>query len=652
MRFIRGLILTSAVFLFALAAAAHHGVSGQFDTSKSFQATGNITQIKLVNPHAYVYLDATDADGNVTNVRCELLPGSTLKRNGWSEDMFVIGSRVSVKGSADRDDPTTCYMNEITFANGVTATRDTVFSDDGDVEVMDRQIVRPDGKPNIEGNWAMAAEEGRGSGPPQVTLTEAGLAAVADASSDQNPRFNCLPTNIIMDWWFNENVNSIRQSDTEIVLTYGFMDLVRTIYLDGREKPADFVPSRAGFSTGEWVGNSLVVTTTGFDEGWISAPLRDRGGSEPSGDDATDERPERTDSPETSESSEPAEGSERPERSEPSDESGQPERPERPEGSERPERPERPPSPEGSERPERPDGFERPARPQRPPPPEGSERPERPERPPPPEGSERPERPEGPERSEASESPEIAEDSQASDRPERPEGGRGRPQTVKNSTELTVTERFTLNEDGTVLTREYSLVDPLYLVGSIEGSDEVTFTQEAYAPYACEDLTNERTETQEDAEDSILLSLENSFVGTLVSGTMWGYPIILSLHAIGMAIVAGISLMLLIRILGFGVAIPVTAMRPYWRVAVGGFVINLVSGAALFCGGASELFFNWAFWTKLFFVSLSLMLTWRLVHICIARSDEVLPAHRKLAAIAMITWIAAIISGRLIGYMS
>lgn len=189
-------------------------------------------------------------------------------------------------------------------------------------------------------------------------------------------------------------------------------------------------------------------------------------------------------------------------------------------------------------------------------------------------------------------------------------------------------------------------------MGSIEGNDEVSFTQEAYAPYACEDLTNERTETQEDADEGVLLWLENSFIGKIVSGTIWGYPIILSLHAVGMAIVVGISLMLLIRVLGFGAAIPVTTMRPYWRVAVGGFVLNLVSGAALFCESATELFFNWAFWTKLGFVFLSLILTWRLVHICIARSDEILPNHRRLAIVATATWIAAIISGRLIGYMS
>jgi len=542
---VRRLFVMLLVSAFALTASAHHGVSGQFDTEKSFEASGAITQVKLVNPHAYVYIDAQDANGNITNVRCELLPGSTLRRNGWSEDMFVIGSQISVKGAAARDDPTTCYMNEITFANGMTATRNTVFADDGDIESVERPIVRADGTPNIEGNWARNPDQGRGGGPPQVTLTEAGQAAVEGASANQNPRFNCLPTNIIMDWWFNDNVNSIGQSDTEIVLTYGFMDLVRTVYLDGREMPADFVPSRAGFSTGEWVGNTLLVTTTGFDEGWINAPLRDRGG---------------------------------------------------------------------------------------PPPGEGSQGRDRSERPPRPQGADRPPRPEG------------------AGRPERHEGRRRPPQTLKNSPELTVIERFSLNEDGTVLRREYTLTDPAYFAGSIKGSDEVEFTQVAYAPYACEDLTNERTETQNGADDSILLALETSFVGTIVSSTVWGYPIILSLHAIGMAIVVGISFMLLVRVLGFASAIPVTSMRPYWRIALAGLVLNLLSGLALFCSGATELFYNLAFWIKLALVSLSLLLTWRLV--CVVRSDQISRGDQILASAALATWIAAIISGRLIGYMS
>jgi hypothetical protein len=149
-----------------------------------------------------------------------------------------------------------------------------------------------------------------------------------------------------------------------------------------------------------------------------------------------------------------------------------------------------------------------------------------------------------------------------------------------------------------------------------------------------------------------LFWLEDSIVGLTVSSTQWGYPIILSLHAIGMATLVGVALMLTIRVLGFAPSIPVTAMAPYWRVALGGFFLNLVSGSALFCGNASELFFNWAFRIKIVLVFVGLALTWRLVQICIKRTDDVSHAHRMLAGGAMAIWSIAIIFGRLIGYWS
>lgn len=363
---LRTIAIVIALIIWPINSMAHHGVSGQFDLSQTFEASGKITRIRLVNPHAYVYFDVTDDAGVVTNMRCAMESGSSMKRSGWTEEMFEIGSEITISGSPDRNDPTTCLMSQITFANGVTADRDSSFGDDGSIIAAERQIVREDGTPNIDGNWAMANPQERSGGRPTVTQTEAGLAAVADASPDQNPRFNCLATNIAMDWVFNGMVNAIDQSDTEITITYGFMDLVRTIHLDGSEMPDDFVPSRAGYSVGEWDGETLVVTTTDFDEGWIMAPVGGRAGL-------------------------------------------------------------------------------------------------------------------------------VVDGEEEADRPKRPEG-RGGPQAVKNSEELTVTERFTLNDDRTVLMREYAFVDPIYLEAPFVGTDEVTLTADAYEPYACEDLTNERTE--------------------------------------------------------------------------------------------------------------------------------------------------------------
>jgi len=49
----------------------------------------------------------------------------------------------------------------------------------------------------------------------------------------------------------------------------------RTIYMDGRQHPKDLVPSYYGHSIGRWEGDTLVVDTIGFNEGfWM-----DRAGS-------------------------------------------------------------------------------------------------------------------------------------------------------------------------------------------------------------------------------------------------------------------------------------------------------------------------------------------------------------------------------------
>jgi hypothetical protein len=54
----------------------------------------------------------------------------------------------------------------------------------------------------------------------------------------------------------------------------GHMDLSRVIHLDEKAPPAGAKPSRAGYSTGHWDGDVLVVETTRFTPGVLNADLR------------------------------------------------------------------------------------------------------------------------------------------------------------------------------------------------------------------------------------------------------------------------------------------------------------------------------------------------------------------------------------------
>ena len=62
------------------------------------------------------------------------------------------------------------------------------------------------------------------------------------------------------------------QLPTVIYMISEFMNSLRTVFLDGRDLPKDPNPTYMGYSVGKWEGDTLVVTTTGFnDKGWLDS---------------------------------------------------------------------------------------------------------------------------------------------------------------------------------------------------------------------------------------------------------------------------------------------------------------------------------------------------------------------------------------------
>ena len=284
------LCLLASLFISAwlpTATIAHHGISGQFDLDQRLTVTGVVNRVRFVNPHAYVYFKVTNDAGEEEQWRCELRSGSLLKRAGWSADMFEIGSKITVSGSPDRRDPKTCFAQRITFEDGrVVARRDTL-NEAGQIVPGERPLKLEDGAPNLSGNWyeARGGRPGRGGPgggrpprPPRYAMTDIGREEARSYAESVNPRLMCEPTNIIVDYNFDQMVNKIDQSYDKILISYGFMDVERVIHLDS-EFPDNIEPSLTGYSIGEWEGDALVVTTQGFAPGFLRAP----GGGGPGG---------------------------------------------------------------------------------------------------------------------------------------------------------------------------------------------------------------------------------------------------------------------------------------------------------------------------------------------------------------------------------
>lgn len=265
---------------------AHHSSAPHFDKSIHISLDAVVTRWAFVNPHAYLYFDVTEDSGETNNWRCEFSSATNIGRNGFTKETFVSGQHLTILGSPARREDHVCWLESLIFADGTKIDRDTDLPADkvvGEptVLVLADASQRPEylanGQPNISGYWVLAGQldavpDSLAPRPRRTPIdsTPIGLAEQAEfVQIYDDPSIHCDITNIFFGWTHGENVNEIIQLDDRIILKYGYMDFVRTIYLDMQEHPADIQPGRGGHSIGRWQGDTLIVDTIGFTPGYI-----------------------------------------------------------------------------------------------------------------------------------------------------------------------------------------------------------------------------------------------------------------------------------------------------------------------------------------------------------------------------------------------
>jgi hypothetical protein len=107
-------------------ALAHHSLSGQFDTTKSFQITGVVSRVDWINPHTQVFVDVKQANGTTITYKLESLPVAMMRKSGLSKSDLVGDGRPVVIDAypARGDTPHLGYLLHIRLPDG----RDIQFS--------------------------------------------------------------------------------------------------------------------------------------------------------------------------------------------------------------------------------------------------------------------------------------------------------------------------------------------------------------------------------------------------------------------------------------------------------------------------------------------------------------------------------------------
>ncbi len=310
--------LLAAGLIGAPAAFAHHGF-GNFAMNEDIKISGVITKLDFVNPHSWVHFEVTAADGTKAQHRCELRSATTLRRSGWTPEMFAAGQTITIEGSPDRAEKNACYVSTITFGDGTVLDR---YGQRIPAQAPTQRVARlPSGEPNISGDWAAeqlvmtdpAGRDGtlvplsrvgtferggvpegqreiagaRGTaeaerprtgppggggggffGRPAVELTPAGQAAMQALPQLSRAERSCAPGSIVSDWG-GEPVNRITQAAGSVKIEYGRNGRTRTVHVGMAAHPANVTPSADGHSIGRWDGDVLVVDTVGFVAGTL-----------------------------------------------------------------------------------------------------------------------------------------------------------------------------------------------------------------------------------------------------------------------------------------------------------------------------------------------------------------------------------------------
>lgn len=147
--------------------------------------------------------------------------------------------------------------------------------------------------------------------------------------------------------------------------------------------------------------------------------------------------------------------------------------------------------------------------------------------------------------------------------------------------------------------------------------------------------------------------LELTALGTAIRDSTWLFPVIESVHLLGLAALGGALLVVDLRLLGLGLR--ARSVTYVWEQTspwlAGALAVMFATGVPLLLSEAVKCYFSPAFWVKMGALATALLFTFAVkARVIRARSDVPVWTARVLGASSIALWLTVAAAGRWIGF--
>jgi hypothetical protein len=155
----------------------------------------------------------------------------------------------------------------------------------------------------------------------------------------------------------------------------------------------------------------------------------------------------------------------------------------------------------------------------------------------------------------------------------------------------------------------------------------------------------------------VLEWLESTQFSAWVRTELWGWPLALTLHALGTALVIGFILIIGLRLFGLFKLIPYTLLNRLFPVVWAALVLQFLSGFTLWMTKPTQYVDDVAFVLKFLFIIVGVILTlsfYRTIQREAASWEAkaaVSSRGARLGAAALLVWCVVLVAGRLTAHL-